>query len=131
MAAFLAGLVAALYAFSQLLGDASIGASVALIAIIGLCMTGPYTFLSGAISLDLGGKKASSTAAGLADGVGYLGGTLAGFGVGRIADQFGWKSVFLLLAAVAFVSVLAGIAYLIAQAGRAPARSASLKATRT
>jgi len=48
------------------------------ISCIGFLILGPYAFLSGCISVDLGGKKGSATAAGLVDCVGYGGGILSG-----------------------------------------------------
>lgn len=88
-----------------------------LVGAIGLCMIGPYTFLSGAIALDMGGRRASSTAAGLADGVGYLGGILAGQLVGRVADTRGWGAVFWLLTTAAAVALAAAWFYLLAPQG--------------
>ena len=43
-------------------------------------LIGPYSYLAGAISLDFGGKRGGATACGIIDGVGYLGGVLAGEG---------------------------------------------------
>lgn len=39
-----------------------------LVSLAAFLLVGPYSFLAGAISLDLGGKQGSSTAAGLVDG---------------------------------------------------------------
>jgi hypothetical protein len=41
-------------------------------------MMAPYSYLSGAISLDFGGKQGSASASGIIDGTGYLGGVFAG-----------------------------------------------------
>src|SRR5262249_14900742 len=48
--------------------------AVSLVTLVAFLIMGPYSFLSGAISLDFGGKQGSGTASGLIDGVGYLGG---------------------------------------------------------
>ena len=37
-----------------------------------------------------GGKKAAATAAGLFDGMQYLGGSFVGIGVGSLLEHFGW-----------------------------------------
>lgn len=95
-----------------LLGLAALGSSpgatlpVLLIALIGFLMIGPYAFLSGAISVDLGGKKASSTAAGVADAVGYFGSVVSGWGIGQVATQWGWGPAMSLLAVVGGLTVI-------------------------
>jgi len=61
-------------------------------------MIGPYSYLAGAISVELGGKEGSATTAGIVDGVGYLGGILAGDSVARVSIAYGWHGVFTILA---------------------------------
>lgn len=51
---------------------------------------GVHGMLSGTASMDFGGKKAAATAAGLLDGVQYLGAGLTGFGLGKILDVYHW-----------------------------------------
>jgi sugar phosphate permease len=77
---------------------------VALVAAVAFLTLGPYSFLAGAISLDFGGKDGSGTASGLIDGVGYLGGVLAGDSMARVSVNYGWGGAFLMLAAVALLS---------------------------
>jgi len=88
-------------------------APVALVALVAFLMIGPYSYLAGAISLDFGGKQGSATASGLIDGVGYLGGVLAGNSVAGISVVWGWKGAFAALAAVALLSSFAAGVYLI------------------
>ncbi len=85
---------------------------VALVALVAFVMIGPYSYLAGAISLDFGGKQGSATASGLIDGVGYLGGILAGNSVAGISVAWGWKASFAALAMVALLSSLAAGIYL-------------------
>jgi OPA family glycerol-3-phosphate transporter-like MFS transporter len=85
---------------------------VILVALVGCLVVGPYSFLAGAISLDFGGKQGGGTASGLIDGVGYLGGVLAGDSMARISVNYGWTGAFLVLAAVAFLSSLAAGVFL-------------------
>jgi MFS transporter, OPA family, glycerol-3-phosphate transporter len=94
-------------------GTARHDLTLSLIAIgaTAFCLLGPYTLLAGAIAMDLGGRKGSATAAGLIDTAGYLGGTLSGFAVGRIADTGGWAPVFNIMAAVAGGVALIAIGY--------------------
>lgn len=94
-------------------------ASVALIALIGFLMIGPYSYLAGALSLDFGGKQGSATASGLIDGIGYLGGVLSGTSVAGISVACGWKGAFAALAVVSLLSSVAAGVYLILQRKRA------------
>lgn len=48
------------------------------------------SMLSGTASMDFGGKKAAATAAGLFDGMQYVGGSFVGLGMGWILDHKGW-----------------------------------------
>lgn len=49
-----------------------------------------HSMLSGTASMDFGGKRAGATAAGMFDGMQYLGGSLMGVGMGALLDAFGW-----------------------------------------
>ncbi len=78
-------------------------------------LIGPYSYLAGAISLDFGGKQGSSTASGFIDGIGYLGGMMAGDSMARIVVRLGWKGAFLILGGVAILSTAAAVLFLIEQ----------------
>ncbi len=82
-----------------------------MVSVAAFLMMGPYSFLAGAIALDLGGKQGSSTAAGLLDSVGYFGAILSGYGIGAIAQRLGWNAVFYSLAVVAFITLVAAVFY--------------------
>ena len=49
-----------------------------------------HSMLSGTASMDFGGKKAAATAAGMFDGMQYVGGALAGWPLGFIIRNYGW-----------------------------------------
>jgi OPA family glycerol-3-phosphate transporter-like MFS transporter len=51
-----------------------------------------HSMLSGTASMDFGGKKAAATAAGMFDGMQYVGGALAGYPLGWIIGTYGWGS---------------------------------------
>ncbi|MBI4925055.1 MAG: MFS transporter [Bdellovibrio sp.] len=51
-----------------------------------------HSMLSGTCSMDFGGKKAAATAAGMFDGMQYIGGSAVGLGMGWLLDHFGWGS---------------------------------------
>jgi len=84
---------------------------VALVALIAFLLIGPYSFLGGAIAMDFGGRQGSATASGVIDGVGYLGGVLAGDSIARLATAFGWAGAFMALSGVCFVSSIAAFRY--------------------
>jgi OPA family glycerol-3-phosphate transporter-like MFS transporter len=77
-----------------------------VIATIAFLLMGPYSFLAGAMALDLGGKAGSAAASFLADAVGYLASVLAGYGIAKIVKAYHWNQVFLLLSIIAFLSAL-------------------------
>lgn len=82
--------------------------AIGIVASVALVMIGPYSMLAGSISLDMGGKEGGATASGWIDGVGYLGGIISGWTIGKLAEQSGWGSAFGLLAITAAIS--AGVA---------------------
>jgi sugar phosphate permease len=100
-----------------LLGKVSYGTMlpVILVSLVGFVMIGPYSFLGGAIALDFGGKRGSATACGIIDGIGYLGGVLAGKQVAALSNAYGWSGAFLALSALAAGSALIAACYLVHQ----------------
>ena len=80
------------------------------IGLVAFCLLGPYSYLGGAFALDFGGKQASAASSGIIDGIGYLGGVLAGDSVARLAVAFGWQGVFVALAAVSVAAALCAAA---------------------
>jgi OPA family glycerol-3-phosphate transporter-like MFS transporter len=84
---------------------------VVLVALIAFLLVGPYSFLAGAVAMDFGGRQGSGTASGIIDGVGYLGGVLAGDSVARISAAFGWSGAFIALSVVCFLSSIAALRY--------------------
>jgi MFS transporter, OPA family, glycerol-3-phosphate transporter len=105
-------------------GAASAALALLLIGAVAFCLLGPYSYLGGAFALDFGGKQASAVSSGLIDGIGYLGGVLAGYGVAWVAVARGWEAVFVILAAVSAVAALAaGTLLLITSRAAAEART--------
>jgi OPA family glycerol-3-phosphate transporter-like MFS transporter len=49
-----------------------------------------HSMLSGTASMDFGGKRAAGTAAGMFDGMQYMGGSLMGAGGGALIEHYGW-----------------------------------------
>jgi OPA family glycerol-3-phosphate transporter-like MFS transporter len=95
---------------------------VLLIGIVAFCLLGPYSYLGGAFALDFGGKQASAASSGIIDGIGYLGGVLAGYTAAWVARAYGWEGVFVALSVIsAIAAVCAGVLYAL---NRQAARSA-------
>jgi OPA family glycerol-3-phosphate transporter-like MFS transporter len=107
-----------------LLGFGEFGRSstlpVLLVSLIGFVLIGPYAYLAGATSLDFGARRGSATAAGIIDGVGYLGGVLAGDAVARLSTRYGWSGAFAVLAGVAVASCVVAALYLMRQRAAVP-----------
>jgi OPA family glycerol-3-phosphate transporter-like MFS transporter len=96
---------------------------VALVALAGFVIVGPYSYLAGAMALDFGGKHGVATSSGIIDGVGYLGGVLSGDAVARISLAAGWQGAFVILGAVTAFSTLAAAFFFVLQ--RRPATPAA------
>ncbi len=79
--------------------------SMILVGACGFFLLGSYSFVSGVVALDFGGKKVAGTAAGLLDGVGYMGATVAGVCIAKLITHSGWNRTFESLAGC----VIAGI----------------------
>jgi OPA family glycerol-3-phosphate transporter-like MFS transporter len=93
----------------------SVALPVALVSLVGFLVLAPYSYLAGAISLDLGGKRGGATACGIIDGVGYLGGMAAGDTVAQITRGYGWSGTFLALAAVAALTSAGAAVFFVIQ----------------
>jgi OPA family glycerol-3-phosphate transporter-like MFS transporter len=89
-----------LFANTDLYGKPAL--ALVLISAAALCVMGPYTFCSGVLALNLGGKRAGAASAGIIDAAGYLcgalvSGELAGhlvkhYGFGPLLDVLFWLS---------------------------------------
>jgi OPA family glycerol-3-phosphate transporter-like MFS transporter len=111
----------ALFALGSLDPLASNVWPVALVSVVGLLVIGPYSYLAGAMALDLGGKRGGATASGLIDFVGYLGAALSGSAIATLSVRHGWRGVFMALGAITWVA--AAVAGLLLIAQRRPAAS--------
>jgi len=89
------------------MGNVRLG--LGLLGAVAFLVIGPYSLLSGAIAVELGGRRGSATAAGLIDTAGYLGAVASGLLVGALAQHQGWGAAFRLLAIVTALSAVACI----------------------
>jgi sugar phosphate permease len=104
----LAATALALIALTSLRASASTSMwPLLLIGMVAFCLLGPYSYLGGAFALDFGGSQAGAASSGLIDGVGYLGGVIAGDSIARLSVAFGWRGVFATLTGVTILSALA------------------------
>ncbi len=67
-------------------------AAAALVGFSCVWIFGVHGMLSGTASMDFGGRRAAATAAGLLDGIQYVGAGLTGFGLGAILEKHGWSA---------------------------------------
>ena len=115
----------ALFLLASLRPSAPHNLPVALVALAGLFIVGPYSYLAGAMALDFGGKQGAATSSGIIDGIGYLGGVLSGDAVARISLASGWPGAFIVLGAVTAFSTLAAAFFCVFQ--RRPATAQDIK----
>lgn len=81
-------------------------AALLLVGLSGFLLLGPYSLVAGVVALDFGGRKTAGTAAGLLDGVGYVGATLAGYGVASVVVARGWAYAYSIMSGLTLVGVL-------------------------
>ena len=70
----------------------SLTAIIVAFTLNSLAISMVHSMLSGTASMDFGGKRAAATAAGMFDGMQYVGGSFVGFGMGLLLDRYGWGS---------------------------------------
>jgi OPA family glycerol-3-phosphate transporter-like MFS transporter len=63
---------------------------VAAFVLNSLAISMVHSMLSGTASMDFGGTRAGATAAGMFDGMQYIGGSIMGYGMGSLLDAYGW-----------------------------------------
>ncbi|MEO8513851.1 MAG: MFS transporter [Ignavibacteria bacterium] len=68
----------------------SLTAIVIAFTINSMAISMVHSMLSGTASMDFGGKRAAATAAGMFDGMQYIGGSVMGVGAGWLIETYGW-----------------------------------------
>ena len=79
-------------------------ALIGVLAMAGFFIYGPQALIGIAAS-NQATKKAAATANGLVGIFGYLSTIVSGWGIGKIAELFGWNGVFIVVIAMAFVGI--------------------------
>jgi len=127
----LASATVCLFTLAQIPGHTSPHANpwipVALVALVGFLLLGPYSYLAGAMSMDFGGDKGAATAAGIIDGVGYLAGVLSGDTIARITVRYGWRNAFVALAVTCLLTAVVALILAISQRREAQRRLRDLR----
>jgi len=127
----LASATVCLFALAQVPGHGNPHANplipVALVALVGFLLLGPYSYLAGAMSMDFGGDKGAATAAGIIDGVGYLAGVLSGDTMARITVKYGWRNAFVALAVTCLLTAVVALVLAISQRREAQQRLRELR----
>lgn len=70
----------------------SMEAVIAAFIMNSLAISMVHSMLSGTASMDFGGKRAAATAAGMFDGMQYVGASFVGVGMGWLIDTMGWSA---------------------------------------
>ena len=81
--------------------------NVLAMALVGFCLFGPDSLISGVAAQDLGGPLAAATVAGFINGCGSIGAIAQGAVVAGVSNRFGWQAVFQTLMLLAAFSALA------------------------
>jgi phosphoglycerate transporter family protein len=90
---FMVALIVALLLFWALPSN-SLAVNTTFLFVIGFFIYGPQT-LVGVAGAEFGSRRAAAAATGLTGTFGYLGSAISGWGVGKIADRWGWNATFL------------------------------------
>jgi OPA family sugar phosphate sensor protein UhpC-like MFS transporter len=80
-------------------------------ALVGFCLFGPDTLISGAAAQDIGGKHDVAKAAGFINGFGSCGAVLQGVATAGISERLGWNALFyffVLLSVISSIALLIG-----------------------
>ena len=84
-----------------------LGPNLAAMALVGFCLFGPDSLISGVAAQDLGGPLAAATVAGFINGCGSVGAIAQGALVAGVSARYGWQAVFQTLMVLAAVSSVA------------------------
>jgi len=98
------------WVFRAIPADGNIWLSLVVLGGIGFFLYGPHLLMGATIAMDLGSRKASATASGVIDWLGYMGAAVAGVGTAWARNNWGWDGAFALWIGAA---VLAGLLMLL------------------
>jgi OPA family glycerol-3-phosphate transporter-like MFS transporter len=93
--------------------------TIACFALVSCLMAGVNNVITSLVPLKLKTKMNAGKLAGILNGFCYLGSTISAYGLGSIADAFGWNAVFYTLLCVCVAVLLIGCTYLMFTRSRA------------
>jgi len=99
-------LVGSLFLYVQV-GATSTIANILTLALVGACLFGADTLVSGVASQDLGGPHAAALACGIINGLGSFGAVAQAISLVPIKQAYGWDAVFTLFEVAAALSFVA------------------------
>lgn len=93
--------------------------ALSLIGGVAFFVMGPYTFCSGVLALNLGGKRAGAASAGIIDAVGYLcGAIVSGEIAGRLVKAYGFGPLLEVLFGLAIATLFVSAIYAVIEERR-------------
>lgn len=108
----------ALFAY-QLLGGVSVVVNAIVLGLVGFCLFGPDSLISGTVAQDIGGRHATARVAGVINGTGSIGAIFSPLLVAVVTKRLGWDYLFYGFVSVAiFASLLVAVARLLQRTGR-------------
>jgi OPA family glycerol-3-phosphate transporter-like MFS transporter len=94
--------------------------ALVLIGAVALFVMGPYTFCSGVLALNLGGKRAGAASAGVIDSAGYFcGAVVSGEVAGRLVKSYGFGPLLGVLFWLAAGTLVVAVVYWVLEERRA------------
>ncbi len=96
-----------------LLSTQLLAVTVACFGIVSCLMAGVNNVITSMVPLYMKEKTSSGMLAGVLNGFCYLGSTVSSYGLGAVADRWGWPSVFTVLISVSIFVIIIGSVYLL------------------
>jgi sugar phosphate permease len=124
VAACMTTLLALALSLYAAIGTADPALNFVVMMLVGACLFGPDSLVSGAVAQDVGGPGAAALACGMVNGLGSLGAMLQGFVVAWVSVAMGWDTLFIVFQILAVISTLALLPFFSLRPGT-PARSAA------
>lgn len=87
--------------------------TVGSLALVSCLMAGVNNVITSMTPLHLKEHVSSGKSAGILNGFCYLGSTVSSYGLGAVADVWGWGAVFFVLLGVSALAVAVGVSYLV------------------
>lgn len=111
--------VLALWAFASADLRGNTPLALTLIGAVAVFLMGPYTYCSGVLAMNLGGKRAGAASTGIIDAIGYLcGAVVSGEVAGYLVKHYGFDPLLDVLLGLAVVTLIVAVAYWVTEERR-------------